>query len=98
MRSELIHTGEAGAAERLTDKNGEPAFHLIEPRRMGWREVKMNILVPGEPAVAFGLMGAEVVEDDMDLTAGIFGGDPVHEVQELDPAPSLIVLPLDLAG
>ena len=54
---------------------------------MGWREVKMNILVPGEPAVAFGLMGAEVVEDDMDFASRLVGDDAVHEVEELDAAP-----------
>ena len=58
----------------------------------------MDVRMALEPAVIFGFMGAEVVENDMDLTARIFGGNLVHEVQELDPAPSLIVLAPHLAG
>ena len=42
----------------------------------------MNVLVPGKPAIAIGLVGFEVVEDDMDLASAMRGDDAVHEVEE----------------
>lgn len=73
------------------DRDREPDFHLIKPRCFCWHEVAADIGVASEPAVIFGLMGAEVVESDMYFAAGIPGDDPVHEVQKLDPAPPFVV-------
>ena len=40
----------------------------------------------------------EIVEDDVDFALRIGGGDPVHEVEELDPSASLVVAADDLAA
>jgi hypothetical protein len=34
--------------------------------------MKMDVLVPGQPTVAFGLMGVEVIEDHVDFAVGMF--------------------------
>jgi len=77
--------GKAGAVERATGEDREPNLDLVEPARMGRRAVKVDGLVPGQPAIALGLVGLEVVEDDVDLLVGVVGHDGVHEGEELDP-------------
>src|SRR5580704_9074740 len=52
------------------------------------REVEMNVFVASQPAPALGLVGVEVVEDDVDLALGMGGHDPVHEVEKLNPPPA----------
>ena len=51
-----------------------------------------------EPAVALGLVGVQVVENDMDLAVGIGGHHAVHEVEELTAAPPFVVSGLNLAA
>ena len=55
--TELSDASEAGTLGRLSAEYGEPAFDLVEPEGVGWREVEINVLVAGAPAVALGLMG-----------------------------------------
>jgi hypothetical protein len=50
--AQLARAGEAGPAQRLALQNGKPDFHLIHPRRVRGREMEMDVLVPGQPAVA----------------------------------------------
>src|ERR1700688_3224885 len=83
---ELGHAGEARALERQAAEDREPTLDLVEPGGVGRGEVEMNVLVAGEPSLALGFVGVEVVEDDMDLAAGMGGDDPVHEVEKLDPS------------
>src|SRR5271165_6603841 len=59
--------------------------------------MEMNVPVTLEPHVASGFVGGEIVEDDVDFALRI-GGDPVHEVEELDPSASLVVAADDLAA
>ena len=65
---------------------------------MGRGEVEVDVLVAGPPAIALGLVGPQVVEDDVDLLVGIVGDHLVHEVEELGAPPALAVLGLDLTG
>ena len=51
-----------------------------------------------QPAVVLGLVGVEIVENDMDLPTGVLGDDAVHEVEKLDPAAALVLAPADLAS
>jgi hypothetical protein len=44
-----------------------------------------------EPAVIFRLVGIEIVEDHMDGRARVVCDDLVHEIEELDPAPPILV-------
>jgi len=86
---EFIRAGEAGALERLAGEDGEPALDLIEPGGSSRRVVEVNGLVPGQPPVALALVGVEVVGSDVDLASRMGRDDAVHEIEELDPAPSL---------
>ena len=51
---------------------------------MGWGEVKMDVLVARQPPIVFGLMGVQVVQDDVNLAAWMIDDDAVHEMQEFD--------------
>ena len=37
------------------------------------RKMEMDVLVPRQPAVVFGLVDIEIVQNHMDLAAGMFG-------------------------
>ena len=65
---------------------------------MGRREVEVNVFVPGQPPIPLGLVGLQVVENDVDLLVWVVGHHLVHEVEELDAAPALGMLGLDRAG
>ena len=54
----------------------------------GWRLSQRSFL----------LVGIEVVEDDVDGRVGMSGDDVVHEVEELDAPPALLVRGRHLAG
>jgi hypothetical protein len=54
--------------------------------------------VPRQPAVIFGLVGIEIVQNHMDLAAGMFGRQAVHEIEELDTPAALIMAGLDQAS
>ena len=71
--AQLPDRGEAGAVERAAREDREPDLDLVEPAGVGRGEVEVNILVPRQPAVALGLVGLEVVEDDVDLLIRVFG-------------------------
>src|SRR5437773_3216075 len=58
----------------------------------------MHVGISLEPAVVLGLMGIEVVEDDMDSGVTIDSDDVVHEVEKLDAAATLFVSDSDLSG
>lgn len=46
----------------------------------------MNVRV-AEPAIVPGLVGIEIVEDDVDGRVRVSGDDIVHEIEELDAPP-----------
>src|SRR6266498_5386961 len=92
---QLLGAGETGGGERLAAENAEPDLHLIEPGGMRGRVMEVDVGMPLQPAVAFGLMGIEVVEDDMDLPVGIGGHDAVHKIEKFHSAAALIVARFD---
>jgi hypothetical protein len=96
--AELARAGEAGSCQRLALQNGRPDFHLIHPRCVGGREVEVDILVPGQPPFAFGLMGVEIVQDDMNLATGVLGHDAVHKVEKLHAAPAPVMIAFHQSG
>ena len=81
----LFEACEGGAAERLPLQDREPNLDLIEPGRACRREMKFHIRVGLEPVLVL-LMGVEIVEDDVKLSARKGRGDAVHEVEKLDAA------------
>lgn len=58
----------------------------------------MDIGMRLQPAVLLRFVGVEIVQDDVNLPAGIVGHDPIHKVQELPAAPTPIVARSHLAG
>jgi hypothetical protein len=56
---------------------------LVEPGGPRRCEVEMHVRMTLEPAVVLGLVGIEVVEDDMDGRVRMSGDDIIHEVEEL---------------
>ena len=77
---------ERSPLQRLACQYGEPYFDLIEPGSAGRGKVEMDVLMPGQPAVAFRLMGVEIIKNDMDFVTLIGLDDAVHEVEELEYA------------
>jgi hypothetical protein len=57
----------------------------------------MDVLVARQPTIVFGLMGVQVVQDDVNLAARMIDDDAVHEIQELDAPAALIMTGLDQA-
>src|SRR4051812_26196420 len=94
---ELSDASEACSLQGLAGEDREPALDLIEPGGVGRREMEVNVFVPGEPPVALGFVGLEVVEDDMNLAPAMARHDAVHEIEELDAAPALVVARCNLA-
>src|SRR6476660_3672437 len=98
--AQLFDRGEGGAAQRLSLQDGEPNLDLVEPGSPRWSEVKVDVLVTRQPTINLRLMGAEIVEDDMDDRVGVrIGGDDlVHERKEFDAPATLLVCHRDLAA
>src|SRR5438034_9720479 len=59
--------------------------------------MKLHVGVGLEPVLVF-LVGVEVVEDDVELSARKGRGDAVHEVEKLDAATSFGMRRDDLSG
>jgi hypothetical protein len=53
----LAWRSETRAGQSFGGENGEPDLDLIEPGGMGRRKMEMDVLVPRQPAVVFGLVG-----------------------------------------
>ena len=94
----LAWRGETRAGQGFGGENGEPDLHLIEPGGMGRGKMEMDVLVPRQPAVVLGLVGIEIVQNHMDLAAGLFANQAVHEIEEFDAPAALIMAGLDQAG
>ena len=84
--------------EGLPVQDREPDFHLVKPGSARRREVEAHIWVPLEPTVVARLVGTEVIEHDVDGRVRPSGDDAVHEVEELDAPPALLVRRRHLAG
>ena len=73
--SKLFNRCKGCAAQGLAFQDREPALDLIKPGGSGRREVEMDVRVTLEPAVVLGLVGVEIVEDDVDGGIRIAGDD-----------------------
>jgi hypothetical protein len=87
---ELLDRGEGGTVQGLSFKDREPDLDLIEPRGAGWREVEVHVWMTPEPAIIPGLVGIQIVEDDMEVGIWVGGDNVVHEIEEFDPPPLLV--------
>src|ERR1700694_6325933 len=50
----------------------------------------MHVRMTLKPAIAFRLVRVEIVEDDVNLAAGMVGDDLIHEVEKLSPAAVIV--------
>ena len=106
----VVHLGEVvdGLADLLgreevssqgrASKDAEPDLHLVQPGSMGRREMEMDIGMRYAPEIDLGLVGGEVIEDDVDLFARVVSDHFIHEAEELSAALALEVTYLDHAG
>ena len=85
MFLKLLEACEGGAAERLPLQDREPYLDLVEPGRTRRREMELHIGMGLEPVLIL-LVGVEVVEDDVKLSARKGRGNAVHEIEKLDAA------------
>jgi hypothetical protein len=46
----------------LAAQDAKPAFNLVQPRSVGWRKMKMNVLMALKPAVVGWFMCIEIVQ------------------------------------
>src|SRR3546814_5117632 len=70
---------------RFSLEDAKPDLNLVEPAGAGGREVKGDVRMRGEPVLVF-LVGAQVVQDDVDLpVSGLVGNDLVHEGLKVGP-------------
>jgi hypothetical protein len=67
-------------ARALLERDREPDLDLVEPRGVGRSEMKLDVLVVRQPAIVFGLMGVQIVQDDVQLAVRMLGDKTVHEV------------------
>jgi hypothetical protein len=51
----------------------------------------MHLGMSFEPAVLFGLVSVEIVQDDVELFGGVLGNQVIHEIQELTPTTPTIM-------
>ena len=65
LRAHLPRRGEADAGQGFAREDRKPNLDLVEPGGMGRDAMKMDVLVASAPTVLFGLVGVEIVEDDV---------------------------------
>jgi hypothetical protein len=95
---QLLSAAKARAGQGFSGEDAEPDLHLVKPACRSWREVKRDIRVRGKPSFVL-LMGAVVVEDDVDLPVGRLGLDDLgQEGLEVDALFGLCGLAADDLG
>jgi len=75
----LLRGSETNAAQGAPTENAEPTLDLIEPTGMRGRKVQAEVGMTCQPAIMLGLVGVEVVQQHMQLSAGISRHHLVHE-------------------
>lgn len=77
-------TLEDAAFDRPSLEEREPRLHLVHPTGAGGREVKVDAGMLAQPELDPGLLvGAGVIEDDVQLSPGIGPGHQLEKCQEL---------------
>ena len=84
--------------ERFPLRDREPNLDLVKPGCSRRREVETHVPMSFEPLIILGLVSVEIVEDDMDGRGWVSRDDLVHEIEELDALPALLVHGRDFAG
>ena len=80
LARKIAHGGEDAAGDHVALDPSEPVLDLIEPGRIGRGEVQVDVGMLGEEFTdALGLMGGEVIEDDVDLAPPRLNGNELAE-------------------
>ena len=89
---ELPDGGMNTSPKLFSSKLSEPALDLVEPTRVGRREVQVIARMFGQPRFDLGvLVGGVIIHDDMDIEpARDVSVDLFEEVQELDRPVALV--------
>ena len=97
---EVALGSEDAARDQVTLDLGEPVFDLVQPRRIGGREVQMDFGMIGEELLnPTRLVGREIVENDVDLFASALAGDDCpQEGYEVLAGVAFHGFPKDLSG
>jgi len=66
---DILERGKVCSSQGRTSKDREAYLDLVEPARMRWGVMEMDILVARQPQVVLRLVRAEVVQDHVDLLA-----------------------------
>lgn len=89
--AELANSGAAQVPQGLTTQDAEPDLDHIQPGRIGGDEVKPHLRMPRQPAVLLGLVGVEVIQNDVNLFVGMLRDHVIHEVEEFSsPSPRVM--------
>jgi hypothetical protein len=100
LPSEVFDRREDATGDDISLDFGEPVLYLVEPRRVCGGEVEADLLVSSEEIVnSPGLMGGEVVRDDVDrLPLGLACDDVAKKGHELLTRMTLCWLAKHLSG
>src|SRR6202040_2909840 len=80
LAGKILDGGEDSSLDDFALDPREPQFHLIEPGRVGGREVEMDVrMLSQEVLYPLCLMGGQVVQDDMDLLTVRLAGNQIAE-------------------
>lgn len=86
------------SSKRPLPQDAKPDLHLVEPGGMGRRVMEMDLGMLGRPSVVLGLVGIEIVKNNMEFRVRILGYDLIHKVQEIPAAATSVVGDMDLAS
>lgn len=76
LSREIALGSEDAARDQVAFDLREPVFNLVQPRRIGGREVQMDFGVIGEELLnAARLVRRQIVENDVDLVVSALTGD-----------------------
>ena len=88
--AQVVLGGEGAAGEHAPIKDAEHAFDLVEPRRVLGREVSSPAGMVVKPVEdVLGVVGREVVADDMTVPGRVTG---INGVEQVDERQGLVVL------
>src|SRR5260370_42631974 len=85
LARQVVDRGKDPAGDHIAFDPAEPEFNLIEPRGIGGSEVQVHLgMIGQELRDPLGLMGREVVGDEVDLTTlGLQRNNLAHEGHKL---------------
>src|SRR3989304_3911122 len=96
---EIERRGEDPTSDAIPLELSEPQLHLVEPGAVGRSVEQLHAGMPGPPGLHLrGLVGREVVDNDVDLFAPIAPGGLLEEPHKLRGVVSGDALPADVAG